>query len=391
MASPAEALRQLYSGYVRALEGASDFLRDDLPDASPGVSRWVQGVGRRACRKYARQRGGVPFLTSDPTWDGICSGYWDSINEGPEEEGAYAPSFTGGQCAISYRVTIRTVSIQVPDPPFSPGGDTLVSNLTSGGNGQFPIGPIRGLQLIQATSDVCGGGFANLNMLAVVADGGIYPFGCFAKSATPGNYQLQSYAITEITPRFESQLDNCGDPPPEYRPPRFPTNLPPLEPPTVPAPGLGDDWEVNILPDGEINICIGGECSIGTPPAGGGGPDSGRGPGEPDGAPQETDPNDPDAPNEVSGCVEDGNLLTGLKITFTQIPPYQAPLGDIYYRVCWVWMGPDSDKLDMVIDGRTMQNGQFVIPDSGDCTCYKVRANAGWRLEVQAYSRPKEE
>ena len=378
MSSPAEALEQVYSRYVGALQGASDFLRDDLPSASPGVAKWAQETGRRACRKYARQRGSIPFLTSDPSWDGICSGYWEAINEGPTSGGGYEPPFSGGQCeGTIYQVIVTlTQGTDVPggcDPPF----DISV-------NGEFGVpGPIRGLSLGSA---VIPG--ANLPGKSAALNYGQNQQ--ISLGTTFGGCNTPFAVIKSIT-RLSGNPDTCGDPPPEYRPPTFPPNLPPLSPPTNPAPGLGNNWDVNILPDGNLEICIGGECSTGTPPGGGGGPDSGGGPGEPDGDPQETDPSDPNDPNEVSGCVEDGNILTGVKIEVTEAPPNYQGLGDIYYKSCWVWMGPGSDLLDMVIDGRTLESGQFVIPDSNDCTCYKVRANPGFKVSVQAYSRPKEE
>jgi len=189
----------------------------------------------------------------------------------------------------------------------------------------------------------------------------------------------------------DGQPDNCGNPPNEYNPPSWPPNLPSLPPPTIAPPGGDGDDDIFIDPDGNIVICEDGDCTTPRPPGSGNGPDSGGGPGSPDGDPQETNPNDPNNPNEVSGCVEDGNVLTGVQIEVTQAPPNYQGLGDIYYRSCWVWMGPSSGLLDMVSDGKAIEDGQFVIPDSRDCTCFKVRANPGFRVSVQAYSRPKEE
>lgn len=378
MVSPAEDLRQLYSRYVGALQGASDFLRDDLPSASPGVAKWVQETGRRACRKYARQRGSVPFLTSDPSWDGICSGYWGAINEAPVS-GGFGPSWSGagGQCdgklygsSITYRTGFVNTSGGIT------WGSTQTANASCGTPGVNLIGPVS----FQRTTG--GGGVVSYSFR-----GKSNTFGANVSSSGP--LQIQGTSLSLCS--GQGTESGCSSPPQDYRPPLFPDNLPPLSPPTNPAPGLGNEWDIDILPDGQVQICIGGECSTGTPPGGGGGPDSGGGPGGEDGEPQETDPNDPNDPNEVSGCVEEGNILTGLKIEVTEAPPNYQGLGGIYYRSCWIWMGPSSDLLDMVSDGRAIENNQFVIPDSSDCTCYKVRANPGFKVEVQAYSRPKEE
>lgn len=374
------AISALGAGF-RALRDPGGFLRDELPPEADGLTKWVQDRNRRACRQHARNE--AAGLYSDlgalrrPRY-GHCKPYLDSINEGPISGGSYSPPFTGGQCSVAYRVFTRSF--------VTPGNAVGQNVCTDLGIGQVTpnsgvLGPIKGIR-IQSTT--VGGFPAELSFLQYGNNQELQLGSRFQGCLQP------SHQITSII-RVDGQPDNCGDPPSEYKPPKYPTGLPPLPPPTIAPPGGDGSDDIQVDPDGNWRICENGDCTPWFPPGGGGGPDSGGGPGEPDGDPQETDPNDPDNPNEVSGCVGGGNLLTGLKINFTQIPPHQAPLGDIYYRVCWVWMGPDSDKLDLVIDGRTMQDGQFVIPDSRDCTCYKVRANAGWRLEVQAYSRPKEE
>ena len=385
----------LYSAYVRSLQGVSDYLKDDLPPSSPGLSKWAQEVGRRACRKYARQRGNIPFLTNDPTWDGMCSGYLGSINEGPTSGGSYGPPYTGGQCSILYKVFFTAKSIRKSDGVVT---DTQTD---------FSIfnGPILGA--ISCEGGSCGiPGLPTPAYISWIISGSLSDSGEIGggQKVTIGNrrYIAQGFSgssqlfrstlqITSVTPNTSGQPDNCGSLPNQYQPPTFPSNLPALPNPSNPAPGLGNNWEVNLLPDGEINICVGGECSASAPPAGGNGPDSGGGSGQEDGAATETNPNTPNTPNQVSGCVGAGRVLTGLKIQIIQAPPNYQGLGEIYYRSCWVWMGPNSNLLDMVTDGKAIENGQFVIPDSRDCTCYKVRANPGFRVRVQAYSRPKKE
>lgn len=382
--STAEALKQIYSRYVGALQGASDFLRDDLPSASPGVAKWAQETGRRACRKYARQRGSVPFLTSDPSWDGICSGYWGAINEGPTSGGSYAPPFNGGQCAgtlYNYQITYQTgTRLQdgsiIWDAPITSGGDPFTTI-------PGPVGWADTCISSPSGSDRKFGFSYQDPFLGPSIAGPRIPNGCGANIP----YRIISRSVSPRT-----GPDNCGNLPPEYTPPTFPPNLPPLPTtPTNPAPGFGNNWDVNILPDGQVTICIGGECSTGTPPGGAGGPDSGGGPGEPDGPPQENDPNDPDSENEITGCVEEGNLLTGLRIELTDIPSGSKVTDGNYYGVCWVYMGPDSEKLDMISDGRWVYDGQFFLPDSDSCTCFKVKVRYPWGIRVQAFSRPKEE
>lgn len=365
----------------KALRDPGGFLRDELPPETDGLTKWIQDRNRRACRQHARNE--AAGLYSDlgvlrrPRY-GHCKPYLDSINEGPTTGGSYGPPFTGGQCSGTIYQVIVTYNLGTGAPGVC---SAPFDQPVNGVNG-VP-GPIRGITsqgvVIPGSSTPGIQSFLNHGNNQQISLGQTF-VGC----------SLPHVVIKSVT-RLSGNPDTCGNPPNEYKPPKYPTGLPPLPPPTIAPPGGDGSDDIQVDPDGNWRICENGDCTPWFPPGGGSGPDSGGGPGEPDGDPEETDPNDPDNPNEVSGCVADGNLLTGIKINFIEIPPHQAPLGDIYYRVCWVWMGPDSDKLDMIIDGRTMRDGQFVIPDSRDCTCYKVRANAGWRLEVQPYSRPKEE
>ena len=376
------------------------FVRDNLPPEASLGQKFLQETARRACRKYARVRSATAGIAYAPVYSNLCDPYLSSINEGPQNSGNNAPPFTGGQCSgvlyqMYYRPLIQAATgLRVAGfkYPFEYGASG-----TYGVAAQFGPFTYAG-QTNYIESTYPDGSKASITNYGIKRGSNV-----FFSWVVGSNIQIENHpdnpdpkvgfppsAIDiEFVPVDSSQ--ECGNPPTVYIPPQYPPGLPPLSPPSNPAPGGGNNWDVNILPDGQINICIGGECSGGTPPDGGGGPDSGGGPGEPDGDPQETDPNDPDNPNEVSGCVEDGNVLTGVQIDIIQEPPNYQGLGTIYYRSCWVWMGPSSGLLDMVSDGKAIESGQFVIPDSRDCVCYKVRANPGFRVSVQAYSRPKEE
>lgn len=352
-----------------------EFIKDDLPPEASSGTKFLQETGRRVCRGYARARSALGGVAYAPVYSNLCTPYLDSIGEGPTSGGDYGPLYPGGQCAVAYIWTQKFRS-------YNPDTGLLTQEIIN----DFPPygGPLTWTNL----PDVIEFGEIRSRVQVVTTNGTLV---LTTKVLRQFDQALKATSEYYNIRRADGQPDNCGDQDSTYRPPSFPPNLPPLPPPTNPAPGGGSNWDVNILPDGKVQICIGGECSTSTPPNGGGGPDSGGGPGETDGPPQETDPNDPDSPNEVSGCVEDGNILTGVKIEVTQAPPNYQGLGDIYYKSCWVWTGPSSDLLDMVIDGKTLESGQFVIPDSSDCTCYKVRANPGFKVSVQAYSRPKEE
>ena len=376
----------------KALRDPGGFLRDELPPEADGVTKWIQDRNRRACRQHARNE--AAGLYSDlgalrrPRY-GHCKPYLDSINEGPISGGSYGPPFTGGQCAQRYAIqasAVMNITSLKPgdDPNYYPRTANL--NVTCTGF-STAIGPVGAIELVPL-----GDPFDTKKVRIRVTPNSSFPNGeiVFFQDVDNGRgLYIQSRSQT-VTP-CSGNPDNCGNPPNEYQPPRYPTGLPPLPPPTIAPPGGDGSDDIQVDPDGNWRICENGDCTPWFPPGGGGGPDSGGGPGEPDGDPQENDPNDPNDPQEITGCVEDGNLLTGLKIEIIETPNNSSGSNGVHYRVAWIYMGPDSDKLDLVSDGKTLEDGQFVIPDSRDCTCYKVRMNLGWGLRVQAFSRPKED
>ena len=374
------ATSALTSG-AKALINPGAYLRDDLPAEADEVTKWIHDRNRRACRRHARNE--AAGLYSDlgalrrPRY-GHCKPYLDSIGEGPTSSGSYGPPFTGGQCSGTTYQVIATFNLgtDVPGGCSAPFDQAI--------NGVFGVaGPIKGITLGSAPPD----GAQLPRKTAKLNHGNNQQIDL---GTTFGGCNKPFVVIKSVTPMYNGP-NNCGDPPNEYNPPTWPPNLPSLPPPTIAPPGGDGDDDIEIDPDGNWRICENGDCTPWFPPGPGDGPDSGGGPGEEDGDPQETDPNDPDNPNEVSGCVDEGRILTGVQIEVTQAPPNYQGLGSIYYKSCWVWMGPNSELLDMVPDGKHIENGQFVIPDGPDCTCFKVRANPGFRVSVQAYSRPKEE
>lgn len=86
---------------------APRFLRDDLPPSASGLSRFGQELGRRACRKVARQPGIA--AGQQLFWSGLCDPYLESIEEGPTEPGEITnPPFTGGQCpGVAYLAQVE--------------------------------------------------------------------------------------------------------------------------------------------------------------------------------------------------------------------------------------------------------------------------------------------
>jgi hypothetical protein len=369
-------------GVIQDVLGAPTFLRDDLPSDATPFSKATQELGRRACRQVAR----TPSIAygNQMFWSGMCDPYLDTVNEGPTSDGELGPPFTGGQCqGIKYSVSASgtyTQSNQCTNPN-SP-SQQLPWSFSRNCNAVAPIfGPITGTTEFNAGNGLVGVRINWINPDGSPANTALFSNNCSLK----GGYSINNLTVT----RCDGQPDNCGNLPNEYEPPRYPTGLPPLSPPTNDLPGLGDGWDVTINPDGTFNVCVGSECTPDINPDGAGG-DPSEDPGEPDGDPKENDPSDP-SDDTIEGCAEEGNILTGIKINFTQIPQNVSGPLDYYYRVCYVGFGPDLDLIDLVIDGKLVRDGQFVIPDSEFCKCFRVVVSPGWGLSVQAYSRPEKE
>lgn len=381
-------LNYLIEGYKKILEVGADaqyFIKDELPVNASPMNKWGQEVLRRTCRRFARSNVPGIGVVNSPIWGAVCDPYLDSISEGPTSGGSYAPPFTGGQCqAIRYSVTASGTYTQSnqctnPENPSQQQPWQFSRSCTAIGG---IYGPITGLSEYSQ-----GNGLVGLRINWIDPDGSPANTSLFNNSCSlKGGYSINSLTVT----RCDGQPDNCGNPPNQYNPPQYPTNLPTIGTPTNPAPGLGDDWDVTINPDGTFNVCYSNQgCTPNINPDGST-PDPSEDPGEEDGDPNENNPNDPT--DDITGCASEGQILTGIKIEITQIPVGENPgSGGFYRNVCWVWMGPSQDQLDLVTDGKFLESGQFVIPDSNNCRCYRVRPSPLWGLSVQAYSRPEKE
>ena len=372
------ALSALGAGF-QALQDPQAFLKDDLPQNADPIAKWIQSRNRRACRLHARKEAAGEYSSLGalrrPRYERVCGPYLDSIGEGQTSEGSYGPPFTGGQCYNAF----YSVTVSGPNRCDISGvyQNTIVAR-----------GPISGLQITVNTGYLggCAGAPGDARSVSVIGkDGQSYSIGL----ANIHKLDAPNYKILSVSP-FNNAPNNCGNPPNEYNPPQYPPNLPPIGPPDTSTPPPGGDGgdDVTVDDDGNIRICENGDCSNPFPPGGGGDPS--EDPGEEDGDPNENNPSDPT--DDITGCASEGQILTGIKIEITQVPVNENPgSGGFYRNVCWVWMGPSQDQLDLVTDGRFLESGQFVIPDSNNCRCYRVRPSPLWGLSVQAYSRPEKE
>jgi hypothetical protein len=397
------ALSALGAGF-EALADPQSFLKDDLPANANPVAKWIQSRNRRACRLHARNEAAGSYsdlgALRRPRYERVCGPYLDSIGEGQTSGGGYAPPFTGGQCSnvtyagyANFRVQTGVVN-GVRQYAYNPTKQQATPNTL----GPITVGPSQTTTGSQPPlSSACYPKPSIVYSQSVSAPGlGVgYVWRTRTENLTfndaPACQSAPWSAINLEFRRVSGAADSCGNPPNQYTPPQYPPNLPPIGPPDTSTPPPGGDGgdDVTIDPDGNIRICENGDCSDPFPPGGGGG-DPSEDPGEEDGDPNENDPNNPSG--DITGCASEGQILTGIKIEITRIPVGENPgSGGFYRNVCWVWMGPSQDQLDLVTDGRFLESGQFVIPDSNNCRCYRVRPSPLWGLSVQAYSRPEKE
>ena len=384
-------LRRYWQWWI--LEGivnAPGFLATDLHPSSSAAAKFGQELGRRACRAQARAE--VVDVVGAALWGYLCNPYLDSINEGPTDPGEIlGPPFTGGQCSALYRVDFTAQQIVK---------STGAVNNTQTSWSLFN-GPILGT--IECEFGSCGiPGLPTPAYASWIVSGSLSASGETSgmQKVTIGDrrYILQGFSGSDSSLRstlqinsvtIQSGTDNCGDPPGSENPPTYPPNLPPLDPPTTDPPGFDIDWDVDVDVNGDIIFCIGGECGEPEdpfPPLDPTNTDPPGGPGVPTGPPQDTDPDSP-TPHEVSGCLDTGKILTGLKVTILDYDSSVGATQGVFRRVAWIWMGPGADLLDLVVDGANLESGQFILPDTWDCTCWKVRSNPGFRLRIQPYAR----
>jgi len=381
---------------------APGFLANDLPPSASPAAKFGQELGRRACQRVPRTAG-TGGLYGLGVWGYLCMPYLDSIDEGPTEPGENLdPPFTGGQCPgvvyegwanfrvqtgvvngvrqYAYSPTKQQATLPTLGPITVGPSETIIGAEPPPNNACYPARPVT------YTESVAASGLGVQYNWRVRQDNVTF-------EDAPACQSSPWSAINLEFRRQDGQPDTCGDPPGEETSPTFPPNLPPLPPPSTDPPWFDIDWDVTLSPDLDIIFCIGGQCdppedpfpTAPTPPP----PppvDLPGGPGVPTGPPQDTDPDSP-TPNEISGCLEPGLVLTGLKVLILDYDSSVGATQGVFRRVAWVWMGPGEGLLDLVEDGANIESGQFIIPDSWDCTCWKVRSNPGFRLRIQPYAR----
>jgi hypothetical protein len=84
-------------------------------------------------------------------------------------------------------------------------------------------------------------------------------------------------------------------------------------------------------------------------------------------------------------------VLVGLKVDVLEAPPFAREFAPGIYRgAAYIYMGGDAG-LDQDFAGSMLSDGQFVHAEKDNLTCWRVRANTGFRLRVTPYYREVEE
>jgi hypothetical protein len=337
--------------------GQDEYIKSGEPKSTYGKIQ--QATARQACRRYADNPSnfsGVGAVLVEKA----CRPYLDDIGYGG------APSlklpYRGGQCSALYKITFNY------DMPSMPG-------LTGELNDRLgPLGAVAG------NNNSFGGaflspGFSFENWTIQTASGSVLMFG------SSGGSRLNSLSVQ----RMDMAPDTCGNLPPVVVGPTPPVSPgPPREPFTI-APDIDIDIGVDINPDGTIDVDFGtGPINIDPfgedEPNGGGLSDL-----DPGDIGEEGEPEDTGDDGEAAGCAPEGSVLGGISIAITSTPPRPNKFTEEVFRgVGFVYMGV-PDNLALHPEGSTMKNNQFFFPYKNNLTCWLVRANVGYTLQVTPY------
>lgn len=345
-----------------------DFLANDDPVGVP--AQFQRQIGRLACRSYARGGGPQNLPGFDAAWGGLCGPYLDSIGEAPTPGGGVDVPFSGGQCpGVNYRVSWSWSAGAFNSGPLT-ADRTGPLSFDRSGTGSLDCGPSGGTYTVITMRE--GTGNSPVNIMS----------GC---GATLNGITVQ---------RLDGQPDECGDPPPEYDPPKIKPGLPTIPTTPVDFPGIGPiGVDINFDPDGTINVSlpdIGVEVGI-EDPFGLGGDGGGTPPGG--GAPPPGDVGSPGSPEavgpggEAEGEAPPGSVLTGVRVQITAFPNSRAKYTeDVFRGAYYVYMGVPG-LLDLDFGGAMVRQDQFFFAEQPNLTKWRVSANTGYELITTPYYR----
>ena len=369
-------------GVDQLVTGEGEYIRSGEPQGT--VGKIGQAVARSYCRQYGADPGAAKFGNAARI-ENACRPYLDDLDPG---EGAEIESpADGGQCAaVPYGARYTWISAPGANPQnytpafsqFLPSGRTL-------------YGPLTYVGLVQGGGGICNpqleghlvrGFFSNgtTPQIGLLTRGGT---SCLAPDATD---EISGLKFERLTAGSE-----CGDMPPVVRQPR------PIADPTpppfrfFPGPGGGINVGVDVLPDGTINVNIGGPTVNVDPfPSGGGdaAPPSGPPPGDIGDAGGSADTG---LGGETEGEAGAGEVLVGLKIDILASPTNARQFASGVFRGAgYIYMGVASN-LDQDYGGSMLKSGQFFFAEKDNLTHWQVSANNGYNWRVTPYYREVEE
>lgn len=361
-------------------QGEGGYLANGMPEGP--IAQIGQAVGRAACRRYGT---GTLDLSGRQArrYERACRPYLDTLE--PSGGIQFREPYKGGQCATGYIVSSERIQEGQPNVVLQkraflgPLGATRVTS-SGGSQSTFSIFAQGRLSLIGGTN--CG---------AVTEAGAAF---YEIASAVSTNPEVKfSWTITSVV-ACGAGPNNCGNPPPQVFPPD------PIEDPTPPPfqfnPGPDIDVPINIEvnPDGTINVDFGGDPVTVDPfPAedepGGGGPGGGSPPvaGEP-GASVETGPGGAGQGGESEGEAPEGKVLTGVRIDILTAPDSRSRFTlEVNRGVAYIYMGTPIEGLGLEPTGAMVRDGQFFFAQKDYLTSWAVRAKPGYNLRTTPYYR----
>lgn len=369
-----DAVRTTFDDSVYQASDFPGFVADTNPVGPfANVNRQV---ARLACRSYARGGGPTNLPGFDAVWGGICGPYLESIGEDPVPGGGVSSPFGGGQCpGVLYRINWS----------WSAG------NFNSGPREVERVGPLSYSREGTGSLD-CGPGGQTYNVLELRDGTGQSPVSIYAGCGA----SLNSLTVT----RVDGQSDGCGNPAPEYDPPKVRPGLPIVPTTPIDIPGIGPiGVNIDFNPDGTINVGlpdVGVDIDI---PVDFGGPSSGGEDGPGGGGPPVPAPGDDGVPGmgqtagngqDAQGEAPPGSVLVGLKMNMTTIPAKANQyIPGAYRGAAYIYMGGNAG-LDQDFAGSVLAQGQFVYAEKDNLTKWKVRANNDFVFNVVPYYRSVE-
>jgi len=351
-------------GVDQLVTGEGEYIRAGEPQGT--VGKVGQAIARSYCRQYGADPGAAKFGNAARI-ENACRPYLD--DQDPGKGAGIGIPFEGGQCPDIYQIWWDDGT-----------GDRAIS-----GSIQGPLTFVRARLVVPL-----GSGPAGTARYAIEASGA----GGFVLAEIVGTFSTAAPSTRVVN--LTNAVDNCGDPPPVVTQPG------PIADPSPPPFRFNPNGDINvnvgvdILPDGTINVGIGGPTVNVDPFGGGGGGDTGGGDADPAPPPpgdigSAGGSADTGAGGEAEGEAPEGSVLVGLKIDILTSPPKARQFATGVFRgACYIYMGVASN-LDQDYGGSMLKSGQFFFAEKENLTHWQVSANNGYNHRITPYYREVEE